>query len=158
MDVVLTRFLSISTPITRIGFGFVPVVMLAILFGPLYAGFAAALADFFGAILFPIGPYFPGFTLSAFLTGLIFGLYLYNKPPKWWRAVAASLTVGVVSALGLATLWLHMLYGKGFAILIPARLTQFAVMVPVQVIIITMLCYRVGAWIRRDIKNPAGGR
>ena len=67
MDVVLTRFLSINAWNTRIGFGFVPMVIAAMMYGPLSAGIVAALADFIGAILFPTGPYFPGFTFSVFL-------------------------------------------------------------------------------------------
>jgi ECF transporter S component (folate family) len=155
MDVVLTRFLSIPSPITRIGFGFVPIVMVAILFGPVYAGVAGAFGDFIGATLFPIGPYFPGFTLSAFLTGLIFGLFLYNRPVKWWRSVAAALTVGVICTVGLGTLWLSILWDRGAAALIPARITQFAVMVPIQVIVINLLCYRVGVWVRGEKRSTA---
>jgi hypothetical protein len=85
---------------------------------------------------------FPRLYPFAFLTGLIFGLYLYNRPPRWWRAAAASATIGVICTVGLGTLWLSMLWDKGAVLLIPARLTQFAVMVPIQVIVITLLCYR----------------
>ena len=40
LEIILTRFLSINTPIVRIGFGFLPVAMAGILFGPLWAGLA----------------------------------------------------------------------------------------------------------------------
>ncbi len=40
------------------------------------------LADLIGATLFPAGPFFAGFTLSAFLTGLIYGLILYKREKK----------------------------------------------------------------------------
>ena len=76
MDIVLTRFLSINAWNIRIGFGFVPVVLSGMLFGAVPTMVLGALADFLGAILFPIGPYFPGFTLTAALTGLVFGYFL----------------------------------------------------------------------------------
>ena len=79
LEIVLSRFLSISAWNTKIGFAFVPVVLAALLLGPLQAGIVAALADFLGALLFPVGPYFPGFTLTAFLMGLCYGLFLYKK-------------------------------------------------------------------------------
>ena len=79
LEFVLSRFLSISAWNTKIGFAFVPVALAALLLGPLNAGIVAALADFLGALLFPVGPYFPGFTLTAFLMGLCYGLFLYKK-------------------------------------------------------------------------------
>jgi len=81
MEVILTRFLSIQTPVVRIGFGFLPIVIVAMLYGPVYAGAAAAMADLLGAMLFPIGPYFPGFTFTAFLIGAVYGLFLYKRNP-----------------------------------------------------------------------------
>ena len=69
LEIVLSRFLSISAWNIKIGFSFVPIAAAAMLFGPLPAAVAAALGDLLGAILFPIGPYFPGFTVTAFLTG-----------------------------------------------------------------------------------------
>ena len=60
LEIILTRFLSINTPIVRIGFGFVPVSLTAIMYGSLWAGAAYAIADVIGALLFPIAGYFPG--------------------------------------------------------------------------------------------------
>lgn len=65
LEVILSRFLSIATPVVKIGFGFVPIAVCAMLYGPIWAGAAGALADFLGATLFPIGAYFPGFTLGV---------------------------------------------------------------------------------------------
>ena len=100
MDVVLTRFLSINAWNTRIGFGFVPMVIAAMMYGPLSAGIVAALADFIGAILFPTGPYFPGFTFSVFLMGIVFGLFLY-KDRSFWRVVVSVLITQFVISLFL---------------------------------------------------------
>ena len=74
-EVVLSRFLSISTESLKIGFAFVPLVCCAMLYGPVWGAVAGGLADFIGAVLFPIGPYFPGFTLTNALIGLVFGLF-----------------------------------------------------------------------------------
>ena len=37
MEIILTRFCSINTPILRIGFGFLPVAMMGIMFGPVWS-------------------------------------------------------------------------------------------------------------------------
>ena len=78
--IVLNRFVSIKTPLLVISFSYVPIMVSAILLGPKYSTIIAALGDFIGAILFPFGTYFPGFTFSAALTGLIYGVFLYKKP------------------------------------------------------------------------------
>ena len=74
LEVILTRFCSINTATLRIGFGFLPIAIIAMMYGPLSAGVAYALGDLLGMMIFPSGSYFPGFTLTAFLTGVIYGL------------------------------------------------------------------------------------
>ena len=44
LEIVLSRFLSISMWNTKIGFSFLPIAVAAILFGPLAAGTVGALA------------------------------------------------------------------------------------------------------------------
>ena len=91
-DVVLTRLLAINTPVMKISLGFAAVALSALLYGPWWAAVTAALGDLLGALLFPTGAYFPGFTLTAALTGVIFGLCLYQKPKRWvYPALAALL-------------------------------------------------------------------
>ena len=70
IEVILTRFCSINTPIVRIGFGFLPIAIIAMMYGPLSAGISYAIGDILGMMLFPTGSFFPGFTLTAFLTPL----------------------------------------------------------------------------------------
>ena len=78
LEVILTRFCSINTATLRIGFGFLPIAIIAMMYGPLSAGVAYALGDLLGMMIFPNGSYFPGFTLTAFLTGVIYGLVLFK--------------------------------------------------------------------------------
>ena len=148
IEIILTRFLSISTPILRIGFGFLPVAMIGILYGPLWAGMAYAIGDILGAMLFPSGPFFPGFTVSAFLTGLVYGFILYGKPITWKRVLIASSIVCILINLGLDTLWLTILMNKGILALIPARIIKTAVMLPIQVIMIPIVWNRLLSKIR----------
>ncbi len=138
LEIVLSRFLSISAWNTKIGFAFVPVVLAALLLGPLYAAIVAALADFLGAILFPVGAYFPGFTLTAFLMGLVYGLFLYRKQ-GFWRILAAVALHQLILSLLLNTLWISVLYGSPFAPLLVSRLPQCAILAAVQLAVIPLL-------------------
>ena len=48
LDIVITRFIAIQTPITRIGFGFLATSMCSMLFGPFVGAGAAFMGDFLG--------------------------------------------------------------------------------------------------------------
>ncbi len=141
-EILLSRFLSISTFNMKIGFGFLPIALAGMLYGPLWAGGAAALADLLGATLFPIGPYFPGFTLTAGLTGLAYGLLLYKKR-TWLRIILCVAAITLGFGLCLNSYWISLLYGKGFIALLPSRLLQSAVMTPIQIILLRVLSKRI---------------
>jgi ECF transporter S component (folate family) len=142
LEIILTRFLSINTPILRIGFGFLPVAMIGILYGPIWGGMAYALGDILGMLIFPTGPYFPGLTLTAFLTGFTFGLFLHNKPVTWKRVIIPSAIVCILLNLGLDTYWLTILIGKGYLALLPTRIIKVIFALPIQVIIIPLVYNR----------------
>ena len=105
LHIILSRFFSINAWNLKIGFAFVPVFAAAYLYGPLVAGLVGALGDFIGAILFPIGPYFPGFTLTCFLTGLTFGLLLHKQQTPLRIAGAVAVNQLLLGLL-LNTYWI----------------------------------------------------
>ena len=79
MLIILSRFLSIKTPILKISFAFIPTLLCAIWLGPKWSVLLNVLGDVIGATLFPTGPYFVGYTISTAIAGLIYGLILYKK-------------------------------------------------------------------------------
>ncbi len=133
VQLVLTRFLVYQTPSLRIGFGFLPQAIGSMLFGPVLGAVQGVAEDLLGMLVAPRGVYFPGFTLSALLTGAIYGLYLYKRPKTFLRIALAVLTVSVVVDLGLNTVWLSILLKQAALVLLPGRLLKTAIMVPVQV-------------------------
>lgn len=152
MEIILTRFCSINTPVLRIGFGFLPVAMMGIMFGSVWAAAGYAIGDLMGMLIFPSGAYFPGFTLTAFLTGLIFGLFLHNREITWKRVLPASLIILLGCNLLLDTLWLSILMGDGFIALLPTRIFKCAVMLPIHLILIPLI------WNRIVSRIPLAGR
>ena len=138
IEIILSRFLSINAWNIKIGFSFVPIVVAAILYGPIEAGVVAALGDFLGAILFPIGAYFPGFTLTAFLTGCVFGLFLHGKQ-GWLNTVAAIGINQFVLSLFLNTLWISILYGSPYVPLLATRIVQCLLLAAVQFVCIPVI-------------------
>ena len=128
--IVLSRFLSI-----KIGFTFVPVFIAAYLYGPIGGAVVGGIADFIGAILFPIGAYFPGFTLTCVITGAVYGLLLHKKQTPL-RILIAIAIVQLGCGLLVNTYWISVLYGSPFTVLLVTRSVQCLIMIPVEFIVI----------------------
>lgn len=139
MEVILSRFLSINTPIVKFGFGFLPIAAASIMFGPISGGIAASMSDIIGSVLFPNGAYFPGLTLSAFLGGTIYGIMMHNKKPSFLRAAMAVSIITIFVNLGLNTYWLTLITGKAASVIIIPRIIKSGIMFPVQSILIYSL-------------------
>lgn len=138
IEIVLSRWLSFQTWNFKISFSFVPIVIVAMLYGPLASGMVAGIADVIGAILFPIGAYFPGFTLTAFFNGIVYGIFLKKKQSMPHVIIAVCIT-HLVGSLLLNTFWISMLYGTPFLALLPLRIGQNVVMMIVQIVVIPMI-------------------
>lgn len=136
LRIILSQFLSITTGFVKISFFFIPVVIMAILFGPIIAGSANALCDFIGAMLFPAGGlYFPGFTLTAFLSGIIYSSFYYKKDLTLKRIIIVNIIVTFILSLPLNTLWLYMMQGNAVFAFLPARIISSSIMCVVQIFI-----------------------
>ncbi|GEM_PF-250580 len=145
LEIVLSRFLSINTQVVKIGFAFVPVVICAAAYGPLWAGACAAVADIIGAILFPVGPFMPGITFTALLRGAALGFAYYGlevkpKSPLFWiRHAGVVVFNAIVFSLLLNSYWLSIIYPRGFVYFVTSRILQEAIIIPVQIVINPLL-------------------
>ena len=139
LSVVLSKLISINISFLRVGFGFLPIAVLAIMYGPVIAAIGYGVADLLGAWLLPTGTFFPGFTVSAVLTGLIFGWILYKKEVTFVRALIASAIVCLAVNLLLNTWWLTFLIGKGFKVLLASRAVKEIVAIPVMAVLIVAI-------------------
>ncbi len=124
----------------KIGFSGIPNQLVAALFGPVTAGIFGGIMDIIKFILKPTGPYFPGFTLSAILGGVIYGFFYYvpmasKQKISFWRILIAEAFVALFVNILLGTYWLSILYGKGFLALLPARALKNAIMTPINSLI-----------------------
>ena len=141
LEIILSRFLSIHTWNIKIGFSFVPVVISACLFSPIVTGLMGGISDVIGAMLFPVGAYFPGFTLTAFLTGVVYSMVL-KKSQSIKNIIVAVLIVQILGSLLLNTLWISILYGSPFGALLVTRIYQTVIMSVVQIVVITIVSKR----------------
>ena len=155
IHIVLSRFCSINTWNLKIGFAFVPVFAAAYFFGPLPAAIVGGLGDFLGAILFPIGPYFPGFTLNCALTGIIFGLLLHRRPTVP-RVIAATILNQFVLSLFGTTLWLSILNGAAYWPLLATRIPQAIILSVLEVAVMLALSKAIPLLHLKKLFAPGG--
>lgn len=143
---VLSRFLSIKTSFLVISFSFIPMMLCGVYLGPKYSLAVAALGDLIGALIFPFGAYFPGFTITAGLMGFIYGIFLYKNPNKEikdkafiLKLILSSLIVQIGIKVIIESAFLNIMYGKAYIAVILTRITTQAIMLPIQVITIYLL-------------------
>ena len=123
----------------------------AMLFGPVTAALQGALSDILGFLLKPTGPYFPGFTLSALLGGVIYGMMFYKTECRLWQIVLARLLIIVLINICLNTVFLTMLYGPSRLATLPLRVMKNLIQLPID-------CLLLGAMCRLVQRLPALGR
>lgn len=133
LAIVLSYTTSIEIgPYIRVGFSGLPNRIVEFLFGPVIGCIFGGTLDILKYFLKPSGPFFFGFTFDAMLAGILFGSLVYKKPLKLWRVVLAEFLIKLIVNCGFNTLWISLLYGKGFMVLLPARVLKNAVMLPID--------------------------
>ena len=139
LKIILSRLTGISFGIVKITFGFIATAITGYLFGPVGNGIAGGITDLLGFFLFPQGTYFPGYTLTSILSGVIYGSFLYHKQPSFYRLFLAVTIEACFCSLLLNTLWTSILFEKAFIALLPLRITKNLFAIPIQVCLLTLL-------------------
>ena len=153
LAVVLGFVASIDLgPYIRIGFSGLPNRIVEYLFGPIVGCIFGGIGDIVKFIVKPSGPFFFGFTFNAMLSGIIYGAILYKKPIHIGRIFVAELIIKVLINCVLNTLWLDMLYGKGFFAILPMCVLKNAIMLPIDTIILFIVLTFVEKNIKKHIR------
>ena len=148
VHLVLNQFTIPVSQLLEVGFDFLAVAAIGYLCGPWVAGLSGIVTDLLGYILRPNGPYFPGWTLSAILVGVLYGLWLYRRPIKLWRVVLCKLNMVLLFNFLLTPLWLHITYGQSFVVLSSLRLVKNVIKFPLDILLLMLVrktCERVRA-------------
>lgn len=139
LNVVLSRFsLQLSNEVRLSILGFLPMAMAGMLLGPAYGAMTGAIGDVLNFLLFThvYGPYFPGYTITAALSGLWYGLMLHKKEINWLRAVLTILPVIVLGEMLLNSVWVYMMYAKTFWVKLPMRLVTNVIEFPLKTLLL----------------------
>ena len=148
-NIVVSRFLSVPLWNMKFSFAFLTVALAARYCGIWGAVAVNGIGDFLGAILFPTGAYFPGFTLTAAIVGLIMGIYI-SKKCTLTRVIFCTITHQILCTLFLNTLWISVVYETPFNAQFIARLPQAGIMSVLQIIILYLI------FVKFDITEKIG--
>lgn len=118
----------------KIYFSFIVVSLGCACYGPLVGMGVGAVIDTLGFLLSSYGePYFPGYLITAMLSGLIYGVMLYRRRPTIWRLIAVRLLINYGNNVLLGSVWKSVLYGKGYLYYLSTGLVKNTVMIPLEV-------------------------
>ena len=136
---VLGFFKVPITELIEIRFQYLPIAVGGAMFGPAVGGVIGMLADVLGYLVKPTGAFFPGFTISSILSGIIYGLFFYKKRITVPRIIAAELTETIVCSLVINSINLSILYRNAFSVVVATRLLKVLIMFPIDTIILTVV-------------------
>ncbi|MDR2456909.1 MAG: folate family ECF transporter S component [Clostridiales Family XIII bacterium] len=144
--IILSNLLAIKTPIFQITFAFVPIIVLCGLYGMVWGGISLAISDILANFLFPTGgAFFPGWTITACLTGIVYGFFLCRDEIKLKYVIISVLIVSIIFDLLSSTLFLYIMYGKGSLVTFPYR----CLLAPIRILLQILVAYKLLPIIKR---------
>lgn len=149
LSIVFTRFFYVMIPLgnvqaIRLSFGEAPIMLSGLLFGPLLGGLTGLAADVLGVIINSQGAFFPGFTLSSILWGVIPGILgiIFKRDGESLSFIKILTSVAIsyiIISIGLNTCWLSIMFKKGMLLLLPGRIISSIANIPIQTAIISTI-------------------
>lgn len=145
LSIVLGRFSIQFTPEIRLSIvGFLPIAIAGALMGPVYGALTGAMGDILNYLLFnhAAGAYFPGYTLTALLSGWWYGVNLYRHPLNqlsWKRIALCVIPISIACEIGLNSLWTYLLYSKTFWAKLPLRVLTNAIECPLKMVLLLLM-------------------
>lgn len=134
LSIVLVQFDIILGPNLKIGISSLADEFVYYLFGPGLGAFYGMAMDLLKYISRPTAAFFPGWTISAVIKGILYGTILYKKPLNLFRVLFAELAVVVVCNMFLGTYWLSLMNGDSFIVILPIRVLKNLIQWPVSAI------------------------
>lgn len=115
LQIILEK-LSIGDPaVLKIGLGFIATALIGFLLGPWIGALSMIINDLISNTLLSSGAmFFPGFTLSAAISGIIAGMFLYQQQINWRRILIYEFCQLLITNVFFTTLWLYLMgIGQG---------------------------------------------
>ncbi len=131
LEVVLERYVGVSTDTNRYSPAFLARAVTGSIFGPWFSAVIGGLADFIGAAIIYGSPN-PFLSITAVLRGFFYGFFLKGKI-NLKRTIAAVLSVEVLCSLLVNTFILHLMYNTDIYATFIKRLPQVGIYIALQI-------------------------
>lgn len=124
----------------KIYFSFLVISLGCYVYGPAVGILVGFANDTLGFLISSFGePYFPGYLITAMLSGLIYGTLLYRQRITVLRLVVVRLIINYGSNVLLGSVWKAMLYGKGYYYYFTTGLVKNTTMLPIEVLLMMLM-------------------
>lgn len=118
---------------TRIYFSFIITSLGSMIYGPFLGLWAGFVSDTVGFLVYPTGSYFFGYCITSMVTGLLYGLFLYQQKITVLRLFICKASVNIICNIGLNGLWASMLSGGHLFTIMLSRTPKNLMMLPIEV-------------------------
>ena len=145
MHLVLTRVLVIDLGAYRISVGSVCTILAGLWLGPVAGGVCGFASDIIGCFMkgYAVNPFI---TVAAILWGVLPALVrpLIANKKKTGKTVGICVSIvvtAILSSLVLTTAGLVIMLGYNYYAIMPGRLIQFAIMIPIYCVLTCLLYF-----------------
>ena len=145
MHLVLTRVLVIDLGAYRISVGSVCTILAGLWLGPVAGGVCGLCADIIGCFMkgYAVNPFI---TVAAILWGVLPALAkpLFANRKKTGKTVGICVSIvvtAILSSLVFTTAGLVIMLGYNFYAIMPGRLVEFAIMIPIYCVLTCLLYF-----------------
>lgn len=139
LSIILYTVTFQITDVLQIGFDPVCNILADCLFGPVVGAVFGGAMDMLNFFLNPRGPFNPGLTLNAIISGLFIGSMFYKRKPTPIRLLIVLFIDHIILNAFLGTYWLYLVSGSGMLAWFPTRLISNLVKPFVETIIILVI-------------------
>ena len=141
INVIMERFIAVNVWNQSISFSFITIAFAAVFIGIPSAIAVGAFGDIIGAILFPFGTYFVGFTITNILAAFITAVFIY-KNATVIKIIASVVINKITTTLLLNTLWITILYRDSldaFPLVLVSRIPQALLLGAVEIVVLILI-------------------
>ncbi|MFI3116221.1 MAG: folate family ECF transporter S component [Clostridia bacterium] len=139
---------SIYIPIPNIGtqriyFSFIVTSLGCAIYGPIVGALSGLVGDILGYLIFPQGAFFIGYTITAIVSGFIYGIFFYKTKVTLLNISICKFLINMLLNVVLNGLWDSILIGSNYFALVISRIPKNLIMLPIEIFIMYILFKRV---------------
>ncbi|MBQ1319679.1 MAG: folate family ECF transporter S component [Solobacterium sp.] len=149
LKAVLANFSIPLSETLRINFGYMVTSVEAAVVGPVAGMVSGAVSNTVNFMIRPSGTFFIGYTISAMLGELFYGLFFYRRRITLPAIIGAKVSVNYLINVLLGSLWSSMLYSNGYLYYAGKSVIKNTVMLPVEITLLYLIFKMVLPFLQR---------